>query len=111
MKFFSAIIVLFSRLVTTEASTCSFCAGADVDEAMEIPYTDGVTCGMAILAASVYEEGTDDCSALHAGESICCPEAVLSDRTTASGYSPRYVHVDTFHSRCFQDARSLLQPF
>ena len=81
MKFFSAIIVLFS-LVSTKASAWSFCGGVNVDQAIEI--MDGITCGMAILSASVYKEGTQECSNIQAGESLCCPKAVLSDQTGGS---------------------------
>ena len=83
MKFVIAIITLCSSLlISTEAATCSFCDGVDVDQAIEI--TNGVTCGMATFAISTLEEGTEDCSSLQGAQAICCPEALLSDRTGGS---------------------------
>jgi hypothetical protein len=84
MKCFIAIIALCSSLlITTEAATCSFCEGIDFDQSLEIPYTDGMTCGMVTdtLAILAFEEGTEDCSSLQGAQAICCPEALLSDRT------------------------------
>ena len=84
MKRVIAIIALCSSLlITTEAATCSFCDGFDFDQALEIPFTDGMTCGMvvAVAQAVAVEEGTEDCSSLQGMQSFCCPEALLSDRT------------------------------
>jgi hypothetical protein len=80
MKFFIAVLCS-SHLITAEASPCSFCEGVDVDQAIELPYTDGMTCGTVTLASSVLEEGTEDCSLIQGSEVFCCPEVLLSEPT------------------------------
>lgn len=83
MKFFSAIIVL-SSLLPTEASVCSFCDGVtvDADLTFEVPDAGNMTCGMAMLGASAYEEGSEECTGTaQVAASLCCPEAAVTNLT------------------------------
>lgn len=92
-KFFSAIII-FSSLLKTGATTCNICNEVDIDQSMEIPGGEGVTCGQTILAASVLEEGTEECSAIQLLEVVCCPAAV--DHTGSCNSCPIFNMTKSF---------------
>ncbi len=69
------------------ASSCSICQGVQlVFSDLEIPDSDGVTCGLAAFLAAQYNVTSQECTDMHMLESLCCPcgdDPLNSDSTSA----------------------------
>ena len=69
------------------ALTCSICQGPTLLDDLEIPDTDGVTCGQLALVMFGYEATSANCTIIQDVEEFCCPDEY--DPTTST-YRPTY---------------------
>jgi len=56
------------------ASTCTICQGPVLYDYLEIPDTDGVTCGMFALLMAEFDIASQNCTDFQVMEEVCCPD-------------------------------------